>query len=242
MEERTSTPPGAPAAEDPELFGQSVESLLGLERPLSTAATRQVLAVVLGVDEDALAGFTPDMLRTSLSRLRSIVQQFERLEEAAARDDLTGALRRGSGIITLQREIDRARRLGSKGVVVAFIDVDGLKRVNDTKGHAAGDELLRQVVAAIKERVRAYDLVFRYGGDEFVCGLIDVSIEQAQRTLADIQRNIAERTRGGRVSAGLAAWRPGDDATRLLHRADAALYEERARVRGGRRPPIALTG
>ena len=242
MQKRAETPPSAESTGDPELMGQSVESLLGLEQPLSTAATRQVLAVVLGVDEEALSRFSPEMLRTSLTRLRSIVQQFERLEEAAAHDDLTGALRRGSGIITLQREIDRARRLGSKGVVVAFIDVDGLKRVNDTKGHAAGDELLRQVVAAIKERVRAYDLVFRYGGDEFVCGLVDVTLEQAHRTLADIQQNIADRTRGGRVSAGLAAWRPGEDAARLLHRADAALYEERARVRAGRRKPVALTG
>jgi diguanylate cyclase (GGDEF)-like protein len=229
--------------EVPDLVGWSLDTRLGYERPLTSGQTRQVLAAVLGVDEGALAGFTPEALDRALSRIRSLLSNFERLEEAAAHDDLTGALRRGSGMVALQREIDRSRRLGGRGLVVAFIDVDGLKQVNDTLGHAAGDRLLRDVVAAILERVRSYDIVFRYGGDEFVCGLVDVSLEQARRTIRDIRRNIAARYEGARVSVGLSAYKPGDDASRLLHRADAALYEERARVRGSDRSrPLAVTG
>jgi diguanylate cyclase (GGDEF)-like protein len=215
-----------------ELIGWAADARLGGEQPLTPGATRQVLAAALGVDEEMLSGFTLPAMKTALKRLRLIMAQFERLEEEAAHDDLTGALRRRSGIVALQREIDRARRLGSRGVVVAFLDVDGLKRLNDTRGHAAGDEVLRHVVGAMRERVRSYDLVFRYGGDEFILALVDVSMEQAQRTVNDIRRSIRLRTGGEEVSVGLAEYRNGDNATRLLARADAELYAARSRRRG----------
>ena len=93
-----------------------------------------------------------------------------------------------------------------------FIDVDGLKRINDTEGHAAGDTLLADVVAAIRERLRAYDLVIRWGGDEFVCVLPDATREEAERTLADIEQHVRDRTSGRSVSTGLAALEDGDTA------------------------------
>lgn len=215
-----------------ELIGWAADARLGGEQPLSPRAKREVLAAALGVDERMLSGFSIPALNRALQRMRLLMAQFERLEEEAAHDDLTGALRRGSGILSLQREIDRAQRLGTRGVVVAFVDVDGLKQLNDSQGHAAGDALLRHVVNAMRERVRSYDLVFRYGGDEFVCALIDVSMEQARRTLNDIQRSIALRTGGRAVSVGLAEYRPGDNAVRLLSRADSDLYQGRAERRG----------
>jgi diguanylate cyclase (GGDEF)-like protein len=221
----------AEADTDQDLIGWSLDTRLGREEPLSPSAMRQVLAAALGVDEAALAAFTPRALQTAMRRLRKLLAQFERLEEVAARDDLTGALRRGSGMISLQREIDRALRLGTRGIVVAFMDVDGLKRINDTRGHAAGDELLRTVVAVIHERTRSYDFVFRYGGDEFVCALLDVSLEQAQRTFDVIAANFALRSGGSTLTTGLAAFAPGDNAVRLVSRADDALYQERAKRR-----------
>jgi diguanylate cyclase (GGDEF)-like protein len=223
-----------------ELIGWAADARLGSEEPLTPRARRQVFAAALGVDEEMLSGFTPAALNHALERLRLLMGHFERLEEEASHDDLTGALRRGSGTLALQREIDRARRIGTRGVVVAFIDVDGLKRINDTQGHAAGDEVLRHVVSAMRERVRSYDLVFRYGGDEFICVLIDVSMAQAERTLSDIRRSIAARTGGISVSIGLAEYYDGDNATRLLARADSALYEERSRTRNPL--PQAATG
>ena len=65
---------------------------------------------------------------------------------------------------------------GGTGIVVIFLDVDGLKHVNDTEGHASGDRLLVDTVATIRKRVRSYDLVIRYGGDEFVCALLEVAL------------------------------------------------------------------
>src|SRR5215213_6767825 len=86
---------------------------------------------------------------------------------AAGVDDLTGALRRGVGLTAVQREVARAHRTGEP-LVVAFIDVDGLKQVNDTRGHLAGDRLLQRVVELIQTHLRPYDVIVRVGGDEFV--------------------------------------------------------------------------
>ncbi|MBA2695858.1 MAG: GGDEF domain-containing protein, partial [Actinobacteria bacterium] len=68
----------------------------------------------------------------------------------------------------LEREMARSSR-AREALSVAFIDVDHLKQVNDTRGHAAGDRLLQHVADALRSRLRSYDLVVRYGGDEFIC-------------------------------------------------------------------------
>ena len=85
-------------------------------------------------------------------------------------DGLTGAFRREMGRLALRNEIDRARRADGK-FVIAYIDVDGLKGVNDRNGHAAGDRVLRMLVATMRANLRSYDPIVRFGGDEFVCGI-----------------------------------------------------------------------
>jgi len=153
----------------------------------------------------------------------------QKLIEVAATDDLTGALRRSAGLAALQREIDRSRRGGGKGIAVIFLDVDSLKHVNDTQGHAAGDRVLVEVVAAIRKRVRSYDLVIRYGGDEFLCALVDVAPEDAERTLADIRRQYTAST-GHSVSVGMTTVGDSDTAEAVIARADAALYADRRKL------------
>ena len=113
---------------------------------------------------------------------------------------------------------------------MAFIDVDGLKQLNDSAGHTAGDELLKNVVAAIQERVRSYDIVLRYGGDEFVCVLVDATLAQAEKTIRDVRRFIEMRSAGRSVSVGMSPVRAGDDAAKAVSRADAALYRSRRRA------------
>ena len=150
-------------------------------------------------------------------------EQAVRDREQAAVDDLTGALRREHGVAELRHEIDRARRSDGR-LVVAFVDVDGLKAMNDAVGHAAGDELLRDVVAALRGGLRSYDLVVRYGGDEFVCALSRASIENAERRFEHVKRNLRELNPSASVSVGLAALLPGEDADDMIARADADLY------------------
>ena len=142
--------------------------------------------------------------------------------EQAGLDGLTGALRRERGVMDLQREIDRARRSDGR-LVVAFVDVDGLKAINDEHGHAAGDQLLRDVAAALLNGLRSYDLVVRYGGDEFVCALPGTNLDGAKRRFAEVATMLAEKNPRASVSTGLAELTDPDTLEELTARADAAL-------------------
>jgi len=214
-----------------DLVGWATGHRLTVEEAVSPELARELLATALGVRQVQLAGLEEAEVAAALERLRALVRQIHRLSAAAAVDDLTGALRRGAGLQAMSREIARFHRFGGKGVAVVFIDVDGLKRINDTEGHAAGDALLADVVAAIRERLRAYDLVIRWGGDEFVCVLPDATREEAERTLSDIEQHVRDRTSGRSVSTGLAALEEADTASTLVGRADQALYAGREAVR-----------
>jgi diguanylate cyclase (GGDEF)-like protein len=107
---------------------------------------------------------------------------------------------------------------------MVLIDVDGLKRVNDAEGHPAGDALLRDVVTAITSAMRAYDVVVRWGGDEFVCALSDASLAVATERMTAIQDALERQRRGATFSAGLAELGEEDDLESLVARADRALY------------------
>jgi diguanylate cyclase (GGDEF)-like protein len=137
-------------------------------------------------------------------------------------DDLTGAQRRGVGSAALQQEIDRALRSDGR-LVMAFVDVDGLKSVNDREGHAAGDALLRAVAAAIRSNLRSYDPIVRFGGDEFVCALSESDLDAARRRFEGIAETLAQAVESGSISVGLAPLRADDSLEGLVARADAAL-------------------
>lgn len=160
-------------------------------------------------------------------------EQSARDREEAGIDGLTGALRRDRGRSDLAREIDRARRSDGR-LVLAFVDVDGLKAINDVRGHAAGDELLRDVGVALRSRLRSYDLVIRYGGDEFLCALPGTDLEGAQRRFDEVTRELTGRNAHASVSTGLAEFEDADTLDRLVARADAALYAGRERLLQGR--------
>jgi diguanylate cyclase (GGDEF)-like protein len=153
--------------------------------------------------------------------------------ENAHLDDLTGFYRLGLGTTILQREVDRCQRIGGE-LTVAYCDVDGLKRVNDEHGHAAGDVLLKSVAKAIRDRLRSYDPVVRVGGDEFVCFLSGIGLEQVTRIFGDIQRALAADREGSSLSFGLAALREDDDLATLLERSDHALREAKLASHSGR--------
>jgi diguanylate cyclase (GGDEF)-like protein len=199
--------------------------------------SRKVLAAVLGISPASLTQMDDADVSRAVGRLRALIDQCARLADQATVDELTGAMRRGSGMAALQREIDRNRRSPGKGLVAIFIDLDGLKAVNDRDGHAAGDERLRATVKAIRERLRSYDLVIRYGGDEFVCVLTNSDAAEAERTAAALRENVLVRAQGS-ISVGVAELQPDDDGEVLVARADLALYTGRS-VRDGTASPAA---
>ena len=134
---------------------------------------------------------------------------------------MTGVQRRGAGSAAIKQEMDRALRSDGR-LVMAFVDVDGLKSVNDRQGHAAGDALLRAVAAAIQANLRSYDPIVRFG-DEFVCALSETDLDAARRRFEEIAETLAESPQSGSISVGLAQLRPDDSLEELVARADAAL-------------------
>ena len=108
------------------------------------------------------------------------------------------------------------------------MDLDGLKDVNDTQGHAAGDALLRHVTDAIRSRLRSYDPIVRVGGDEFVCALTDTDVEQARKRFHEVRDELTDAHGSASISVGLADLRPTDTLHALMARGDKALLDSRA--------------
>jgi len=115
------------------------------------------------------------------------------------------------------------------------LDVDHFKELNDEHGHAAGDRVLAGVAAAVRRRLRAEDHVGRLGGDEFLALLPDAGDEAAATAAEGLRSSVVTAGLSATISVGWATW-AGEDAERLLERADTALYDAKAagrdRVRG----------
>jgi diguanylate cyclase (GGDEF)-like protein len=139
---------------------------------------------------------------------------------------LTGARARAAGLTDLEHELDRCRRTTSL-LVVAYIDVVGLKTVNDTQGHGAGDELLKRVVALMKAHLRSYDLIIRLAGDEFLCAMSNITVLEARQRFSAIAGALAAAPCPAAISTGFAELAPGQPVAELIARADKELIESR---------------
>jgi diguanylate cyclase (GGDEF)-like protein len=172
-----------------------------------------------------------DRAQAAADRLLAAEERAASLEELrqAHRDDLTGAFRRGPGEEAVQDEIDRARREGID-LVLAFLDVDSLREVNNVLGHPSGDALLQDVVSAVRSKIRSYEPIVRFGGDEFICVVGGVDLQQAQERFMEVREWLAQGNEGRAISFGLAKLEQDDTLADLIARADAAMLE----TRGGR--------
>jgi len=171
-------------------------------------------------------------LQASLQKLR------EKMREQSTRDTLTGLWNRPAILDILETEMERVRREGgSLGVVM--MDLDHFKEINDTRGHLVGDAVLREVGRRMRVAGRRYDLMGRYGGDEFLVVVPGCSLSQARSIanrlrarISETPMDLAEGTLFITSTAGATAWSKGDaQPNELIKLADQALYLAKGRGR-----------
>ena len=158
----------------------------------------------------------------------------EKLQSISTTDDLTGLPNRRGLNAYLTSAISSARRHGEYGLV-AFLDLDGFKPVNDTHGHEAGDFVLQEVALILSEHIRTSDYAARLGGDEFVVVLDRTDLAKGKERLQHLQNNLdgafimyQGRKINIRASMGIAHYDGQTDANDLLVLADKAMYSEKA--------------
>ena len=165
------------------------------------------------------------------SRVRELEGELRRLSDEVATDALTQVANRRGLMQAFDTERARLERDG-RPLAVGLIDIDNFKKLNDTLGHAAGDEALKSLARLVQQALRPVDHVARFGGEEFVVLLPDTEVAEAQQVLTRLQRQLTASLfmHDGQdvfvtFSAGVTAYRPGERIEVALERADEALYE-----------------
>lgn len=228
------------------LMFRNSPSLDGVER-----AMQQIDRILLPKIEEARD--SEGELSGAVTRLQALIEEIKFLlldlfQEAEAvedgRDPLTRALNRRFLPSVLGREVALASR-GAGPFSLLMIDIDRFKSINDTWGHQTGDAVLQEAAATIMDTVRLNDIVFRYGGEEFLVALVETDIERAAQVAERLRASFARREirlGDGTVlrmtaSIGVAAYDGHPDYNRLIEAADAALY--RAKGAGRNRVEVA---
>jgi diguanylate cyclase (GGDEF)-like protein len=206
------------------------------ENPIVGKLAHQIMHTLRG-NASSGAPDGMDLIRKMLGVVAVAEQQIaeqkrriDYLESLAMTDELTGLVNRRGFEDFLRRTLAAARRYDEVGVI-AFVDLNDFKRINDRHGHAMGDKVLTEVAGVLTDNVRASDLVARVGGDEFVLLLVRCSLDDGRRHIESIGAAIEQnRIIHGRhdirigASIGIEPYGPDSDALILLNRADAAMY------------------
>lgn len=217
----------------------SLQSLAGVVQALlddSQAVQAAVGATRVRLQEDEARA------QALQSRVQQLEAELRRLSDEVATDALTQVANRRGLMQAFERLAGQAARRRHEGaeaapaaappLAVALLDIDNFKKLNDTLGHAAGDQALKSLAAAVRERLRPVDHLARFGGEEFVVLLPETPLAEAQQALTRLQRSLSAGLfmHEGRdvlvtFSAGVTAWQPGETLDAALERADQALYE-----------------
>jgi diguanylate cyclase len=165
------------------------------------------------------------------ARVRELEGELRRLSDEATTDALTQVANRRGLALAFELEAARCAREAT-ALTVGLIDIDNFKRLNDSLGHAVGDQALKALAAQVRAELRPADHVARFGGEEFVVLLPGVSSTEAQEVLTRLQRSLSMSLfmhEGREVfvtfSAGVTRWRDGEALEAAVERADTALYE-----------------
>lgn len=212
------------------LYARAPQLGIPLATPAQLALVWLFFAAILArfVMLSVYAGALRARLRESRRRLAATLDQVQRL---ISHDELTRTLNRRSLVARLGEEKSRCERSG-ESFSLALMDLDHFKSVNDTHGHAAGDEVLRGFAGAVHEAMRQTDVFGRYGGEEFLLILTGSSAQAARDAAERIRAAVGSRDWTAAapglsvtVSVGITSFRKGDSIEQLLKRADNALYQ-----------------
>ncbi|MDD2832865.1 MAG: GGDEF domain-containing protein [Methylotenera sp.] len=164
-------------------------------------------------------------------RIQELTAELDYIGQVAHQDYLTGALNRRGMDEAIAREFGRADRHNTM-LCIAMLDIDHFKKLNDTLGHATGDEALTHLVRVLKDVLRTTDVLARYGGEEFIIILPDTPQDEAVKVITRVQRELTKNFfmhNNERVlitfSAGVAERIAGETPEQIIPRADAALYQ-----------------
>jgi diguanylate cyclase len=164
------------------------------------------------------------------AELAKLHQELDRVSIQARHDPLTGALNRKGLEEAVQREISSVRRKDTP-LCMALLDIDNFKKLNDTLGHATGDEALTHLATVARECMRPQDTLARYGGEEFVILLPDTPLDKGIEAMTRLQRELTKKfflagTEKVLItfSAGVAQLAPDETGAEAIKRADKAMY------------------
>jgi diguanylate cyclase len=215
----------------PRLHRRSMDVMRALT-PVSPALSCSIRAAttqtVAGLPEAVLREAGMLELVAAEMRIAELERELAEARATASTDPLTGAVNRRGLDSAFRRELARVGRSGSALSVVVF-DVDDFKRVNDTHGHALGDQALTHLVTVLRAALRPVDVIGRLGGEEFALLLVDADRDEAMATMARLQRELAAQPLAAAglsltVSAGVASHDGEESLDALLARADTASY------------------
>lgn len=196
-----------------------------------------VLIPRIGEMESFLIVLVGALLLSTMALTAALAGRGEQSHALSLRDDLTGAFNRRAFRGLFDREEERSRALG-RPLSLIYFDVDHFKAINDNLGHATGDRVLMGVAAEVRRLLRPQDLLFRWGGDEFVVLLPHTTTPEAEIVAEQLRARVAaqspaEATEPGvTLSVGVSSGRPGETSdTDLIRSADAAVYRAKSRGR-----------
>jgi len=208
-------------ARDSAEVGKLVSAMMGETKLVQSEAIRA---------RDMMIAAQKDV-KEAEDRIKELEEKLAHMSELVREDELTGSLNRRGIEDVFEREADRADRRGTP-MCVAMLDLDNFKKLNDTHGHAAGDEALMHLVRVVKQTLRSIDVIARYGGEEFLIVMPETDLDEAAQAMTRVQRELTKHfflVDNERLlitfSAGVALRNLRETQESVMKRADKAMYK-----------------